>query len=352
MRARKPRRPGPGARSEPHVWRTRWLAILTLAIATGSAPALAHATGPTGTPQLAPGTQDLGDRAPLAGDAGTPAGAAPPPGPAPVETNAAAPSVRSRHPAAAPGASPNRSGGGTAPLAPRPSTPAWDVEQAAQCAAAIHDAETRHALPPGLLGAIAKTESGRPVASLGDVRAWPWTIDADGQGLFFESKAAAVAWARQGLARGVRFMDIGCMQVNLQMHPEAFPSIEDAFDPASNAEYAARYLRQLQAEAGGNWNVAVGLYHSHTPDLAAAYRERVAQVGAGIVTGIGGPEPLYMRAIRQGTLHLALAGGGMLVINLNRQPHAPRRRGQSPCQVASMLRPLLASPPRVKGCRT
>lgn len=225
------------------------------------------------------------------------------------------------------------------------------MEQAAQCTTAIHDAEGRHGLPPGLLGAIAKTESGRPISSLGDVRAWPWTIDADGQGLFFESKAAAVAWAKQGLDRGVKFMDIGCMQVNLQMHPGAFHSIEDAFDPAANTEYAAHYLRQLQAEAGGNWNVAVGLYHSHTPDLAAAYRERVAQVGAGIVTGIGGPEPLYMRAIRQGTLHLALAGGGMLVINLNRQPHATRHHDQSPCQVASMLRPLLASPARVKGCR-
>ncbi len=271
--------------------------------------------------------------------------------PAPVVAGGAASPARPQHPASPAHAGANRPGDTGTLVVPRPSTAAWDVEQAGQCTTAIHDAEGRHALPPGLLGAIAKTESGRPISSLGDVRAWPWTIDADGQGLFFESKAAAVAWARQGLARGVRFMDIGCMQVNLQMHPEAFPSIEDAFDPAANAEYAARYLRQLQAEAGGNWNVAVGLYHSHTPDLAAAYRERVAQVGAGIVTGIGGPEPLYMRAIRQGTLHLALAGGGMLVINLNRQPHATRRHGQSPCQVASMLRPLLAAPPRVKGCR-
>ena len=298
MRARTTRGPGPAVRSEPHPWRAPRLGVLALAMAMSVAPAFAGAAAPP---------------------------AAPPP-------------------AAAPGRQ-----GGAAP--PRPSTTAWDVQQAAQCTAAIHDAEIRHDLPHGLLGAIAKTESGRPIASLGDVHAWPWTIDADGQGLFFESKAAAVAWARQGLDRGVRFMDIGCMQVNLQMHPGAFASIEDAFDPAANAEYAARYLRQLQAEAGGDWNVAVGLYHSHTPDLAAAYRERVAQVGAGIVTGIGGPEPLYMRAIRQGTLHLALAGGGMLVINLNRQPHAARRPGQSACQVASMLRPLLASPPRVKGCR-
>ncbi len=228
----------------------------------------------------------------------------------------------------------------------------WNAAQATQCSTAIAAAEARHGLPPGLLGAIARTESGRPIASFGDVRAWPWSIDADGQGLFFDSKDAAVAWARQGLARGVKLMDVGCMQVNLQMHPEAFRSIEDAFDPQANAEFAARYLRQLQAEAGGDWNVAVGLYHSHTPELAAAYRDRVAQVGAGIVTGVGAPEPLYMRAIRQGTLHLALAGGGMLVINLNRQPRAPRTPRASPCQVAAVVGPLLAAPARVRGCRS
>ena len=336
MRSRTPR-PGPGARSEPRAWHPAWLATALLTSAAVLAPALAAV--PDSVPQADVATAAVAPR--------SPAGAAPSQEaalPGHADAAGAATSAQPRH-------VPSRTAANGLVDAARPSTAAWDLEQAAQCTAAIGDAQTRHDLPPGLLGAIAKTESGRPISSLGDVRAWPWTIDADGQGLFFESKAAAVAWAKQGLARGVRFMDIGCMQVNLQMHPGAFGSIEDAFDPAANAEYAARYLRQLQAEAGGNWNVAVGLYHSHTPDLAAAYRERVAQVGAGIVTGIGGPEPLYMRAIRQGTLHLALAGGGMLVINLNRQPHARQRPGQSPCQVASMLRPLLASPPRVKGCR-
>ncbi len=343
MRSRMPRRPGAGARSEPRAWLLAWLGVM-LAVAF-SLPGDGVAAEPDTVPRAGVTASDTGAQPSASGaarDAASPVSVAP--GIAVPPTRPGGPAASVRGVAARPVDT------GTL-VVPRPSTAAWDLEQAAQCTAAIHDADTRHDLPPGLLGAIAKTESGRPISSLGDVRAWPWTIDADGQGLFFESKAAAVAWAKQGLARGVRFMDIGCMQVNLQMHPDAFRSIEDAFDPAANADYAARYLRQLQAEAGGNWNVAVGLYHSHTPDLAAAYRERVAQVGAGIVTGIGGPEPLYMRAIRQGTLRLALAGGGMLVINLNRQPHATRRRGQSPCQVASMLRPLLASPARVKGCR-
>jgi hypothetical protein len=230
-------------------------------------------------------------------------------------------------------------------------TATWDVAQATLCTTAVQEAEHHQSLPRGLLGTIAKVESGRPISGLSDVRAWPWTINADGTGLFFDSRAAAVAWAEQGLARGVRLMDVGCMQVNLQYHPGAFHSLDEAFDPIANVAYAARFLQQLGTETNGDWNLATGLYHSRTPDLAAAYRNRVAEMGAGILSGIGGPEPLYMRAMRQGTLRLALAGGGVLVVNTHRQPSARPQRRKSACEVASVLAPLLATPPRVNGCR-
>jgi hypothetical protein len=168
-------------------------------------------------------------------------------------------------------------------------------------------------------------------------------------GLFLDSKAAAMVWVQQAQTTGQHhFIDVGCMQVDLPMHPTAFRSLDEAFDPVINADYAARYLRSLHTEANGDWNIAVGLYHSHTPDLAADYRNRVAAVGAGILTGIGGPEPLYARALRQGTLHLALAGGGMLMINIRRQPRLRPQRVLSRCQIASVLNPLLSS--RVRGC--
>ena len=233
-----------------------------------------------------------------------------------------------------------------ASLAPEPG---WLVSQAAQCEAAIAAAQIKYGLPHDLLGSIAKLESGRPISGMRDVRAWPWTINADGQGLFLDSKAAAIAWVQQAQTTGQHhFIDVGCMQVDLPLHPGAFRSLDEAFDPVANADYAARYLRSLYDEAHGDWNVAVGLYHSHTPDLAADYRNRVAAVGAGILTGIGGPEPLYARALRQGTLRLALAGGGMLMVNLHRQPRSRPQRPMSRCQIAAILDPLL--PKKVKGC--
>ena len=217
----------------------------------------------------------------------------------------------------------------------------WAQQQSALCTEAIRVTEQRYGLPHGLLGSIAKVESGRPITAMGDVRAWPWTIDADGQGLFLDSKDAAVAWVRTAGTRGHTFIDVGCMQVDLAMHPNAFASLEQAFEPAANVDYAARYLHGLwQNEAGEDWDIAVGLYHSHTPMLAADYRDRVATTGAGILAGTLRQTPLYVRAIRQGSLRLRLDNGHFMMINVHRQP-ALRRRQLTPCQIERVLGPYL-----------
>src|ERR1700678_3702548 len=90
----------------------------------------------------------------------------------------------------------------------------WAAQQSDLCAVALRQAERRYHLPPGLLLSIARAESGRPIASLTDIRPWPWTIDADGNGLFLDSKAAAIAWLRQQAVHH-GFIDVGCMQVHL-----------------------------------------------------------------------------------------------------------------------------------------
>jgi hypothetical protein len=64
------------------------------------------------------------------------------------------------------------------------------------------------------------------------------------------------------------------MQVNLQQHPEAFRSLGQAFDPATNAEFAAGLLVSLFNQAG-SWPLAAAAYHSQTPTLGAAYQRQV-----------------------------------------------------------------------------
>jgi hypothetical protein len=229
-----------------------------------------------------------------------------------------------------------------------PPAPGWAEAQSAACSAAIGIAEGRHGTASGLLSAIAKAESGRPVPPLPGLQPWPWAVNADGAAMYFDSKPAAVVWTRLALARGVRQVDVGCMQVNLQSHPEAFRDLDDAFDPAANADYAARFLLRLRADAGGDWTAAVGFYHSRTPGLAADYRERVAAIAEGRMPPAGLGMPLYLRAIRQGSLRIALPGGGVLRINVRRQPSTRGPRRMSACQVAAVLGSYMAAAARTR----
>jgi hypothetical protein len=237
-----------------------------------------------------------------------------------------------------------------APATDQVAASVWAAQQSDLCAVALQQAEQRYHLPPALLLSIARAESGRPITSLADIRPWPWTIDADGNGLFLDSKAAAIAWLRQQ-ALHHRFVDVGCMQVDLHYHPDAFISFEDALDPAANADYAARLLVDLyRGEAGGSWDIAVGLYHSHTSLLAAEYRDRVALVGADVLHGTLKGVPLYVRAVRQGTLRLPLGGGKVALINVRRQPARRSRHPFTTCQIEQILAPYLNGARRSAVC--
>lgn len=147
----------------------------------------------------------------------------------------------------------------------------------ALCAAETSKAERAYGIPSQLLDAISLVESGKYDAESRAVLAWPWTVMAEGEGRYFPTKAEAVAEVRKLKARGVKNIDVGCMQVNLMYHGEAFSSLEDAFEPASNVGYAARFLRGLYGSTN-HWPTAASYYHSQTPHLAATYREKLMKV--------------------------------------------------------------------------
>ncbi len=144
----------------------------------------------------------------------------------------------------------------------------------ASCAAAGHAAEQAGGLPENILLAIGKVESGRADPATGQVTPWPWTVNADGQGRYFENKADAVAFVRLALSSGVRDVDVGCFQISLQNHPDAFATLEDAFDPAQNAAYAAAFLARLKSQTGA-WESAIADYHSATPGVGLPYERLV-----------------------------------------------------------------------------
>ena len=152
---------------------------------------------------------------------------------------------------------------------------------------AIGAAEHAQVVPPRILPAIGRVESGRPdPASKGRVRPWPWTIDVEGQGQSFATKEEAIAAVQALQERGVRSIDVGCMQVNLLQHPDAFASLDAAFDPATNATYGARFLAALFHQTK-SWQMAIADYHSQTPELGIPYQQRV-------LAGLPGWDPLTL----------------------------------------------------------
>ncbi len=145
------------------------------------------------------------------------------------------------------------------------------------CRAAVAAAERNSGIPPHLLAAITRVESGRRDPVTGDWHPWPWTLDVEGEGAFYDTKAQAVAAVQAAQARGVRSIDVGCAQINLLHHPNAFASLDIALDPQANANYAAQFLKVLYGQTG-DWSKAAAAYHSATPEIGAEYQRKVLAV--------------------------------------------------------------------------
>ncbi len=149
------------------------------------------------------------------------------------------------------------------------------------CLRAAAAAEQRWALPPNLLLAIGRVESGLRDPATGQVQPWPWSANVAGQDYVFNSAAEVGAVVGFLRARGIASIDVGCFQVNLHYHPAAFASVAAGFDPAANADYAARFLRSL-FERSGSWETAIADYHSADPVLGADYRAKVLRAWHGL----------------------------------------------------------------------
>jgi soluble lytic murein transglycosylase-like protein len=177
---------------------------------------------------------------------------------------------------------------------PRAPAAAQDATWTA-CRRAIAAAEPGSGLPPGLLTAIALVESGRSDERSGRIEPWPWSWNAGGESHAAPTREAAVQEVSALLARGQRSVDVGCMQVNLLHHPDAFHGLEEAFDPAANIRYAVAFLKELRARTG-NWAEAIANYHSAETERGLAYHRQVVLARLGAAWAGGGTVPLPAKA--------------------------------------------------------
>jgi soluble lytic murein transglycosylase-like protein len=142
------------------------------------------------------------------------------------------------------------------------------------CRKAAVRAEQEQGLPQGLLLAIGQQESGRWDAATGQVQPWPFAANAAGESRFFQSRPEAIGYVAARRRFGIQSIDVGCFQINLRHHPNAFGTLKEAFDPDANAGYAAHFLKVLYSQTG-NWEAAVGRYHSATTGLGDNYSTAV-----------------------------------------------------------------------------
>lgn len=169
------------------------------------------------------------------------------------------------------------------------------------CVAATRQAEIDNHLPPHLLAAISLAETGRWSSEYRASFSWPWTVMAEGIGRYLPSKAAAIAEVKKLQARGITNIDVGCMQINLYYHGDAFRDLEHAFDPMANAEYAAAFLADLN-QTTRSWTKAVAYYHSRDEERGPYYQKKVYDLWYGqrehLVASAAGM-PLIRSAVAQ-----------------------------------------------------
>lgn len=164
------------------------------------------------------------------------------------------------------------------------------------CDRAARRAAQAEGVPPEVLLAITRTETGR--SRNGVLEPWPWTVNMEGKGRWFETPDAAMRYVFERFTAGARSFDVGCFQINYKWHGGAFRSIEEMFDPEISADYAAALLAR-NFEKTSDWSQAAGTYHSRTPVHAARYRARFDEVFASL-SGFSAPSEARAGPSRNG----------------------------------------------------
>lgn len=145
-----------------------------------------------------------------------------------------------------------------------------------QCNNYFDYVEEKYGLPRHLIRSISAVETGRWNFRAQSYMFWPWALNKSGKAYYYATKQDAVLSAKEFLNKGSANFDVGCMQINLLHHPDAFRDIDQAFEPKDNIEYAASFLKR-NYNLSNDWFKAVAVYHSQN-DAGKAYAEKVFKI--------------------------------------------------------------------------
>lgn len=157
----------------------------------------------------------------------------------------------------------------------------YEMRTSLKCLKLFQKYEYKYKIPGDTLHSISLNETGK-IHSKKKIRmVWPWTVNVEGKGYFFDSREEAVEFVRKQIIIGKENIDVGCMQINLKHHRRAFRSLEEAFDPRYNIDYAASFLKSKYNNLQ-DWHEAIAHYHSATKSLGEQYKNNVIRTANNI----------------------------------------------------------------------
>ncbi len=148
------------------------------------------------------------------------------------------------------------------------------------CEAEMTRAAEAYDVPLGVLYAVGMTETGQRG------KLHPYALNIAGRSFFAAGVPDAVEEFEKERRRGVKLIDLGCMQINHHYHGKEFTSVEAMLDPVQNVEYAAKFLKQLRRREG-SWTLAVARYHAGPNNDPAQKRYVCAVIRNMVASGFG-----------------------------------------------------------------
>ena len=141
-------------------------------------------------------------------------------------------------------------------------------------------ASKKHGVPLGILYAVGLTETGYKKSL------HPFALNIAGKSLFPKTENEAMQKFHEARRRGVKLIDLGCMQINHFYHSSKFKSVRQMLDPQKNVEYAALFLKALYKREG-SWTLAAARYHAGPNNLTAQKRYVCIVIRNMVVSGFG-----------------------------------------------------------------
>lgn len=158
------------------------------------------------------------------------------------------------------------------------------AEELTICEREMRAAADEFDIPLGVLYAVGMTESG------GKKGLQPLAMNIAGKPFVASTLAEALARFEDERVRGVKLIDLGCMQVNHHYHGEHFASVAEMFDPHKNVQYAAHFLNELHARHD-TWTMAVARYHAGPNNNPAQKQYVCLVIGNMVRSGFGAWTP-------------------------------------------------------------